>query len=228
MDSWHTIHIVDFNNLDFSLLNTQVIRVGEEFCEVELELEKGDDIIHINRKLSRNGVHKITINNLDLFENIKRRVIHKFKNKALKIAESSGYYFEDLEELPRPVPLLKIKFFIDDAINPSINELLENEDHIFSYKLILDKYEGFYVKIEGIDDDLSEFYESIENYFSAYFDIINEELKLEFDKFDCLFSRSDIYSSLFQEYEFIGDYVDLDYNKLHDFILDKFGVKFID
>ncbi len=228
MDSWHTIHIIDFLNLDFSFLNTQVIRVGEEFCEVELELEKGDEIVNINRKLWRNGNQKITINNIDLFENIKKRVIQKFKDEAIKIEEYPGYYFGDLEEIPKPIPLSKIKFFIDDAINPLINRLLENDDHIFSYKLILDEYEGFSVSIEGIDDDLSEFFESVQQYFSTYFEIIDEELKLEYDNFDCLFSRSDIYSSLFQEYEFIGDFINLDFDKLHSFILDKFGVNFID
>ncbi|KKN02759.1 hypothetical protein LCGC14_1114450, partial [marine sediment metagenome] len=160
MDSWHTIHIVDFNNLDFSLLNTQVIRVGEEFCEVELELEKGDDIIHINRKLSRNGVHKITINNLDLFENIKRRVIHKFKNKALKegitkVTNSKGAKW--LYKFNAFLEILRVEKYTDDGAlynvkrnkwgkNRDANNLLaefyeDNTGNIF--KCLTYKYDNF-------------------------------------------------------------------------------------
>jgi len=229
IDSWHKVHINDFNNLDFKFLNTQVIKVGEEYCEVELELEKGDEIIRIIRKLWKNGEHEIKINNIDIYDTIKKGVAKKFKKKAHEIEESTGYYFDEFQETMRAVPILKIKFYVNNRLNPIIDKFLRRKEHIISYRLLLEEYEGFLVNIEGMEEeDFDQYFDSIVEHFSAYFEIINEEIKSEYDKVDCLFSRNDIYSSLFQEYEYIGDYIDLDFSKLHKFILEKFGVNFID
>lgn len=225
LDSWHEVHINDFYNLDLKFLNTHVIRVGEKFCEVELELEKEEEIIRIIRKLWKNGKHEIKINNVDLYDKIKKRVVEEFKKEALEIEESPVYDFEGGKELtPRRVPI--IKFFINNKLNQIFDNLLRRKELSFSYKLILDEYEGFHVNTKGIDFDQN--FDTISRYFSAYFEIIYEEIKSEYNKVNCLFSRNDIYSSLFQEYEHIRAYIDLDYSKLHNFILDKFGVKFID
>lgn len=234
IDSWQKVHINDFYNLDFKFLNTQVIRVGEEVCEVELELEKGNEIIRIIRKLWKNGKHKIFINNVDIYESIKERVIYKFQQKASEIEKSTVYYFEDIEDGFRSVPIKRGKFFINNSINRSIQNILKQKEHNFSYKLVLEEYEGFFVSIEGIEkdyvnvEDYYQFIEDIQQYFTAYFYIINEEIESKYNHVNCLFNKNDIYSSLFQEFEFIGDYLDSDFSKLHKYILDKFGVDFID
>lgn len=222
LDSWHEVHINDFYNLDLKFLNTQVIRVGEKFCEVELELEKEEEIIRFIRKLWKNGKHEIKINNVDLYDKIKKRVIEKFKKEALEIEESPVFAFYSGKGLtPRRVSI--IKFFINNKLNQIFANLLRRKELSFSYKLILGEYEGLQVGIKGIDFD--QYFDSTSRYFSAYFEIIDEEIKSEYDKVDCLFSKNDIFSSIFQEYEHIRD---LDYSKLQTYILNKFGVKFIE
>jgi len=236
-DSHQKVHINDFYNLDLKFLTTQVIRVGEDACEVELELEKGNEIINIARKLNKNGKHKITINNVDLFESIREKVIQRFKEKALEIEKSPGYYFEDIEDIPRPVPIITPSFFADNddsVMKESIKKLIEHKSSTFSYKLALDEYEGFFAYIEDIEtedigiDDFKQFLENIEPYFSTYFDLINEEILLKYNEFGCFLNKNDIFTSLFQEFAYLIDISSSNFSKLHKFILDKFGVNFIE
>lgn len=209
--------------------------MGEECCEIELELLKGEEKIVFLRKLWKDGRHKLFINNEDIFENIKLRVISKFREEVKKAEKRESFSIEEIGgRLKLFTESPKDKFFINGDINEKIRRVLELKNHFIELKEFSGDSTDLFAIIEGIEEDdikvdeLNQFLADLGQSFSIYFNIIREEINMKYKEVGCLFEKKDIYSSLFQEYSNIEKDLYSDSSSLHNFILDKFGVNFIE
>ena len=234
-DTWQKLHINDFYDLEFRILNTYQIRVGEEYCEIELDLIKGEENIKIIRKLWKDGRHKLFINNEDIFETIKLDVIERFKEEVKKIENREAYTIEEIGGKPRLFIIpTKYKFFIDGDINEKICQVLKLKKHFIEIERYSGDFADIYAVINGVAkddidiDDFNQFIDDLGESLSVYFRIINEEIESKYKDVRCLFEKSEIYSSLFQEFSSIDKDLYSESSTLHDFILNKFGVNFIE
>jgi len=228
-DTWQRLYVNNLYDLELKFLNTHQIRVGEDYCEVKLELKRGQEEIKITRKLWKNGKHILFINDYNIFDSIKQNVINRFEADVIEIEDQKAFTIDFIGDKPSMlVKSIKNKFFVAGAINQIYIDIMKN--HNIELGTIFGDFEELRANLEGSEtqDDYDDNWFDLNEFLSVYFNIINEEIRAKYKGIGCLFTKNEIFASLFQEFSKVGNDLYSDSHDLHSFILDKFGVNFIE